>query len=488
MPTRRFRAQSSYSPIRTGAPVCSDAVELVFMSDPHIRAGDQVLEDRIQGLAGQVHARFRYHSIDLPDGSVLPGLQSVDHLRWRLGLFGLPQDLRGKRVLDIGAWDGWFSFECERRGATVTAVDCVELDTFIEAKRLLNSTVEYLTLDVNELSARRLGRFDIVLFFGVLYHLRHPLLGLERVLELSTDIACIESFTIVPEARQIPAVMEYYERTELGGQLDNWCGPSPECLVSFCRSAGFARVELKDTTNQRTSVLCRRRWAEPTRTPSTAAPQLHSAVNNRSYEARFHPLKDEYLCCFFKSDETDLTPQSLFVEVDGYGTQALIVVADQSGGYQANCLRPPGLEPGRHQVTVRTTGSGRSNPVSFTMLDEDGRDILAEAAAFPAAAPEMCSAEFRPSGDLRYAGSREGYLVCYFKTSAAAIAAGDVRLNLESAGAQREMQAHTVSSLGENVWQANALLNERVARGSSVRVRLGNGEWSQPATTGGAAS
>ena len=104
-------------------------------------------------------------------------------------------------MLDVGAWDGWFSFECERRGADVVAVDCVALDTFIEAKQLIGSKVEYLTLDVNELSARRLGRFDIVLFFGVLYHLRHPLLGLEKAVELSTDLALIESFVIEPESR-----------------------------------------------------------------------------------------------------------------------------------------------------------------------------------------------------------------------------------------------------------------------------------------------
>src|SRR5690348_8229880 len=142
-----------------------------------IAAGDHEYEQGIQRLADRVMSRFRYHSIDLPDGSVLPGLQTIEHLRWRLDRFGLSDNLRGKRVIDIGAWDGWFSFECERRGADVVAVDCVALDTFIEAKQLIGSKVEYLTLDVNELSAQRLGRFDIVLFFGVLYHLRHPLLG-----------------------------------------------------------------------------------------------------------------------------------------------------------------------------------------------------------------------------------------------------------------------------------------------------------------------
>src|ERR1700761_2567092 len=334
------------------------------MADPGVRtaAGDRGFEERVQRLADQVHSRFRYHSIDLPDGSVLPGLQTVEHLRWRLGLFNLPQDLKGKRVLDIGAWDGWFSFECERRGAEVVAVDCVALDTFLEAKQLIGSKVEYLTLDVNELSARKLGRFDVVLFFGVLYHLRHPLLGLEKVVELSRDMALIESFVIPTEERRIRNVMEFYERAELGGQIDNWCGPTPECAMAMCRSAGFAQVELVDVTEQRASIVCRRRWPEPDVSGDGPKPQLHSVINNRTYVSRFHPLKDEYLSCYFKSAEAALEPGDLFVEVDGLGTLTLGVTANGPGGYQADCLRPPGLEPGRHEVRLRARRSGRSNP------------------------------------------------------------------------------------------------------------------------------
>ncbi len=102
-----------------------------------IAAASPSFDERVKNLSESVQARFRYHSIELPDGSVLPGLQSVGHLRWRLGLFNLPEDLRGKRVLDIGAWDGWFSFECECRGADVVAVDCVAIDTLLEDKALL---------------------------------------------------------------------------------------------------------------------------------------------------------------------------------------------------------------------------------------------------------------------------------------------------------------------------------------------------------------
>lgn len=442
-------------------------------SDVRIAAGDPAYEEGIQRLADRVLSRFRYHSIDLPDGSVLPGLQTIEHLRWRLDRFGLPLDLRGKRVLDVGAWDGWFSFECERRGAEVVAVDCVALDTFIEARQLLGSRVEYLTLDVNELSARRLGHFDIVLFFGVLYHLRRPLLGLEKAVELSTDLALIESFVIPPESRPIPSVMEFYERGELGGQIDNWFGPTPECLVSMCRSAGFAQVELKDVSHQRASVVCKRRWPEPAALPSENPPQLHAVVNNRTYVATFHPLKDEYLCCFFKSKEQGITADSVFVEVDGFGTHAL-VVSETEGGYQANCLRPPGLEPGRHEVRIRTRRSGPSNAAAFTMLDESGRDAPGSRQPLPIPPPELCSAEFRSTGDLRLLANRGGSLVCYFRSPAQSVSASDVTIEVEG----RTAEAHTISALGDGIWQANVLLEETLKAGSAVRIRLGEGEWS----------
>jgi len=445
-----------------------------------VAAADAGYEERVRQLAESVHARFRYHSIELPGGGVLPGLQSVDHLRWRFGLFGLPADLRGKRVLDVGAWDGWFSFECERRGAEVVAVDCVALDTFLEAKQLLGSKVEYLTLDVNELSAARLGRFDIVLFFGVLYHLRHPLLGLEKAVELATDLVLIESFVIPSEKRPVPAVMEFYERGELGGQIDNWCGPSPECLLAMCRSAGFAQAELKDLTNQRASVVCRRHWPEPPARPAVAAPHLSSAVNNRTYTAKFHPHKDEYICCYFKSAQPELAPETVLIEdvlieVDGFGVPSLAVASTGADGFQVNCLRPPGLAPGRHRVSVRTTRSGRSNFAEFMMLGEGGEEIAVAASHLPAEAPELCSAEFQESGDRRIAVNRGGSLICYFRSPATSILASDVRID----AGDWMVEAHTISSLGEGVWQANVLLRRAIAPGAAVRLRLGAGAWSQ---------
>jgi tRNA (mo5U34)-methyltransferase len=439
-----------------------------------MKAGNPAFTDETRRQIERLQALGWYHSIELPTGEVIRGFQSVEQLRMRVRQFPIPEDLTGKRVLDIGAWDGWFTFECERRGAEVVATDCVPLDTFLEARELLGSRAEYLALDVGELSARRLGRFDIVLFLGVLYHLRHPLLGLEKVLELCTDTALIESFVIEREARPVPAVMEFYERGELGGQIDNWCGPSPEALLAMCRSAGFAQAELRDITNQRASVVCRRRWPEVV--DDGAAPaHLVSAVSNRSWSARFHPAKEEYICCYFKSDRTHLAIEDVAIEVDGFGVPCLAVSANGPGAWQANCLRPAGLDPGRRRVQVRLGHGVRSNAVEISMLDDTGAEVGAPSHALPAEAPELCSVEFQASRDLRIALNRGGALVCYFRSGAESLGIADVAI--EAGGAA--LQAQTVSSPEPGVWQANVLLTEALAPGAPVRLRLGTGAWSE---------
>ena len=124
-----------------------------------------------------------YHTIDLGNGIVTPG---VDNTRERLPVMQMPPDLTGKSVLDIGAWDGFFSFEAERRGASrVLAVDSFSWhgagwgtkDGFDCARRVLNSRVEDLEIEVLDLSAATVGTFDLVLFLSVLYHMKHPLLA-----------------------------------------------------------------------------------------------------------------------------------------------------------------------------------------------------------------------------------------------------------------------------------------------------------------------
>ncbi len=334
------------------------------------KAQDEATVDWVNAQKDILSETGRYHSIQLPDGNVLEGVQSISHLQDRLARFPVPGDLAGKRVLDIGAWDGWFSFEMERRGAEVMAVDCVEVPAFRAAHNLLNSKVDYRVLDMDELSPATIGRFDIVLFFGVLYHLRHPLLGLERVCQLTRDLALVESFVTDEQLNPGQPTMEFYETDELGGQTDNWCGPSTSCLMAMCRSAGFVRVELGVVVKQRAHVTCRRLWEPQSSNPTTAAPVFGAAVNNRDWSNQFPKNKDLYVCCFFTTNEKSLTPKDLQIELDGYGVPALSVTPVGDDGWQANIWLPAGLSAGPHEVRLKTSNSSYSNAVTLEMVEK----------------------------------------------------------------------------------------------------------------------
>src|SRR5580658_9662257 len=129
-----------------------------------------------------------WHSFELPDGRKIDGANDLPGLKRRLALFPIPDDLSGKRVLDIGAWDGWFSFELERRGAEVLAMDSAKNTRLLEARQLLGSRIDYQIGDICRLTAKDVGTFDIVLFLGVLYHVKHPVLALENVCGMSRDM------------------------------------------------------------------------------------------------------------------------------------------------------------------------------------------------------------------------------------------------------------------------------------------------------------
>ena len=117
----------------------------------------------------------------------------------RLRLLRLPEDLTGWTVLDIGAWHGYFSFECERRGAErVLAVDSYAwnrfgMDEFLAAKSRLGSNVEHREVDVHDLDVEDFGQFDLVLMLGVFYHLRNPLAALDRVRRVTRRLLICET-------------------------------------------------------------------------------------------------------------------------------------------------------------------------------------------------------------------------------------------------------------------------------------------------------
>lgn len=189
-----------------------------------------------------------FHSIDLGNGILTPGLDATPQ---KLLSLGIPEDLTGKSVLDIGAWDGFFSFEAERRGAArVVAADYFSWQGggwgtkagFNLAREALQSKVRDVEIDVMDLSPAAIGTFDVVFFFGVLYHLRHPLLALEKVASVASDMLLVETVVDLTEVER-PA-MAFYPAAELNGDVTNWCGLNESCTAAMLRDVGFKHVEV----------------------------------------------------------------------------------------------------------------------------------------------------------------------------------------------------------------------------------------------------
>jgi tRNA (mo5U34)-methyltransferase len=189
-----------------------------------------------------------FHQIEFPDGTITDG---VDASRQRLSRMAFPPSLPGKSVLDIGAWDGFFSFEAERRGAAdVLATDSYSWSGdgwgskagFEHAHARLQSKVRSLQIDVMDLSPERVdGQFDVVLFLGVLYHLRHPLLALERVASVTRQMLIIE--TEVDDMFVPWPSLAFYPDRELNNDPTNWFGPNARAVEGMLRVAGFRHVQ-----------------------------------------------------------------------------------------------------------------------------------------------------------------------------------------------------------------------------------------------------
>jgi tRNA (mo5U34)-methyltransferase len=188
-----------------------------------------------------------FHKIDLGKGIITPG---DDESPAKLKKLGIPEDLRGKTVLDIGAWEVFFSFETERRRAKrVLATDyfcwggegCGTKAGFELARKTFNSKVEDMEIDVLELSPEKVGQFDFV-FLGILYHMKYPLLALEKVCSVTKEQLILEMHVDMLFCRR-PA-MTFYPGDELNKDPTNWIGPNPAAVEAMLRTVGFRKVKI----------------------------------------------------------------------------------------------------------------------------------------------------------------------------------------------------------------------------------------------------
>ena len=190
-------------------------------------------------LLEAVSSVWWFHTMELAPGVVTRGR---DNTPLRAAQMKLPDDLSGQTVLDVGAADGFFSFEAERRGAArVLATDAYDWKGFELARLALGSQVEYMHIDVLDLSPERPGVFDVVLFLGVLYHMRNPLLALERVAAVTQRMLIVESLVERVGGREPVAVFHPHDQT--WNDRTTWWVPNPAAVKAMLSDAGFSRVE-----------------------------------------------------------------------------------------------------------------------------------------------------------------------------------------------------------------------------------------------------
>lgn len=233
----------------------------------------------------QIRTRVRelgdwFHNMDLGGVQTAPDHYLGDYpgVKWRRFANAIPYDLSGRTVLDIGCNAGFYSIEMKRRGADrVVGVDSDEryLEQARFAAGIAGVEIEFQKMSVYDVPNLR-ERFDVVLFMGVLYHLRYPLLALDLLFEhVSRDLVVFQSMLRGSHATRRFA--EDYEFDEMEhfddpayprlyfvehrycGDETNWWIPNRACAEAMLRSSGFDIIGHPEEE----VFICQRRNATP---------------------------------------------------------------------------------------------------------------------------------------------------------------------------------------------------------------------------------
>lgn len=198
--------------------------------------------------------KYWFHRIELAPGIITPGWS--DPRTEKLPYYGLPDYMTGMRVLDIGTAEVFFAFEAERRGAK----EVVAIDSFPDSVRrfnigraAFNSKATAYLCNVYDLSRKTFGTFDLVLFYGVLYHLQNPLLALEKIFEVCTGTLLMQTAICevagnedVPLVKFNPGWMASGKKGELKDPTIFWM-PNCTSVKMMLKAKGFQNVEIIST-------------------------------------------------------------------------------------------------------------------------------------------------------------------------------------------------------------------------------------------------
>lgn len=205
-----------------------------------------------QGMVDAVP--FWWHSIDLGDDVVTPGHSrpSCERVMARK----IAPYLGNKSVLDVGCWDGKFSFQAEAMGASkVVGIDSGQQVEFVKsrygmdinpvagaytARRILGSNVEFGQTEFVDYAEATTDKFDVTLFLGVLYHQQDPHAALRALRNITKEVAILETAVVTNPLRKTG--YNYYPGAELNNDPTNWYVPTVGTLMDWIQEAGFRDV------------------------------------------------------------------------------------------------------------------------------------------------------------------------------------------------------------------------------------------------------
>ena len=231
----------------------------IIQSAPKFKShySDDEITKIIESVPEQSNGFFTwYHSFRFGNVYAPGTITSLQYQMWVSSL--IPENLKNKTVLDIGAADGFYSFLCESRGAKkVVAVDWTEFPGFSAAHKILDSKVEFRKLIIDESNLGFVDlkqkistineikeKFDIILLFGVLYHLPNPVMIFKTLANITHEMLLMSSHII--DSKE-PAMYYYPEGSLTPGDTTNWWVPTPSCLIDIGKRLGFNKSKMIDT-------------------------------------------------------------------------------------------------------------------------------------------------------------------------------------------------------------------------------------------------
>jgi tRNA (mo5U34)-methyltransferase len=203
----------------------------------------------IEDLRRRVNSHAWFHTINLGGGIVTPGIKTRSAIACEADAIFAPISVRNRSLADIGAWNGCFTVEAKRRGASrILAIDDFTWahpefrgkESFDLVMTRLGIEVESRIADIQSTGAAAIGQWQVVLCLGVFYHLLNPIAAVQRLAEVTAEVLVLETHLDLRDMGT-PA-MAFYPGTELGGDPTNWWGPNRAAVEALLKTVGFAKV------------------------------------------------------------------------------------------------------------------------------------------------------------------------------------------------------------------------------------------------------